>query len=101
MSKVYFTIAGMQYRFGTEFLKKGMEVKLIKEPDNPHDKEAIRVDFEGLGQIGYVANSTNTVKGESYSAGRLYDKIGKKAKGIVQVITPYGAICSVRKQDLK
>ncbi len=101
MSKVYFTIAGMQYRFGNEFLKKGMEVKLIKEPDNPHDKEAIRVDFDGLGQIGYVANSTNTVKGESYSAGRLYDKIGKKAKGIVQVITPYGAICSVRKQDLK
>ncbi len=101
MSKIYFTITGMQYRFGTDFLKKGMQVKLIKEPDNQYDKEAIRVEFEGLGRIGYVANSTHTVKGDSYSAGRLYDRIGKKAKGIVKVITPYGAICAVRKQDLK
>ena len=97
MSKVYFTIAGMQYRFGVGFLKKGMQVKLIKEPDNQYDKEAIRVEFEGLGQIGYVANSTHTVKGESYSAGRLYDRIGKKASGTIQLILPDGVLCRLDK----
>ena len=43
--------------------------------------EAIQVKAKGLGKIGYVANSPFTVKGESMSAGRLYDKIGDKAKG--------------------
>ena len=33
-----------------------MSVKLIKEPDNENDKEAIRVEMDGLGLIGYVAN---------------------------------------------
>ena len=31
----------------------------------------------------YVANSPYTVAGESYSAGRLYDKIGDTAEGTV------------------
>ena len=31
--------------------------------------------MDGLGLIGYVANSPYTVLGESMSAGRLYDKI--------------------------
>ena len=51
-----------------------MTVKLIKEPDNEFDAEAIKVEqegLEGLGQVGYVANSPRTVAGESYSAGRL------------------------------
>ena len=60
-----------------------MKVKLEKEPDNEYDKEAIQVKVKGLGKIGYVANSPFTVKGESMSAGRLYDKIGDKAKGKV------------------
>ena len=63
--KIYFTITGTQYRFGKEFLERGMEVKLVKEPDNEHDKEAIKVELEGLGTIGYVANSPRTVIGES------------------------------------
>ena len=60
-----------------------MQVKLIKEPDNEFDKEAIKVEMEGLGQVGYVANSVHTVRGESMSAGRLYDKIGDTAEGTV------------------
>ena len=61
------------------FLEKGMKLYLEKEPDNKYDKEAIMVKKEGLGLIGYVANSTYTVIGESMSAGRLYDKIGKES----------------------
>ena len=51
-----------------------MKIKLEKDPDNKYDKEAIKVMYDGLGKIGYVANSS-TVIGESMSAGRLYDKI--------------------------
>ena len=57
-----------------------MKGKLLKEPDNEYDKEAIKVEMPGIGQMGYVANSPYTVVGESYSAGRLYDKIGDTAK---------------------
>ena len=58
MDKVYFTIAGTHHYYGKEFIESGMEVRLVKEPDNKYDKEAIKVELEGLGKIGYVANST-------------------------------------------
>ena len=51
-------------------MKKGMKVKLVKEPDNEYDQEAIQVKIKGLGKVGYVANSSYTVKGKSMSAGR-------------------------------
>lgn len=74
---------------------KGMKVKLVKEPDNEYDNEAIQVKIKGLGKVGYVANSPYTVKGESMSAGRLYDKIGGKAKGKIVFVTDGGVICKV------
>jgi len=101
MGKIYITIAGMNYRYGTEILEKGMTVKLIKEPDNEYDSEAIRVDYSGLGTVGYVANSTKTVIGECMSAGRIYDRIGKKAHAKVVFVTPKGAICKIKKNDLR
>ncbi len=95
MEKIYFTIAGMQYKYGSEFLKDviGTEVRLVKEPDNKHDHEAIKVEMEGMGHIGYVANSPHTVIGESYSAGRLYDKIEDGAIGIVKYIVDGSVLC--------
>lgn len=77
MSKTYITLTGTQYYHGKDFLKPGMRVQLVKEPDNKYDKEAIVVRLEGLGDIGHVANSVHTVVDESISAGRLYDRIGK------------------------
>ena len=47
--KVYFTIAGTKYRYGTEFMEKGMKVRLEKEPDNEHDSEAIKVEGSSMG----------------------------------------------------
>ncbi len=91
--KIYFTITGTGYRYGQDFFKKGMKVRLEKEPDNKHDKEAIRVMVKGLGQVGYVANSIHTVLGDSWSAGRLYDKIGDTAKGKVYLVMDKGVIC--------
>ena len=101
MEEMYFTIAGCNHYFGSDFMKKGMKVKLIKEPDNEYDKEAIKVTYEGLGKIGYVANSSYTVIGESMSAGRLYDKIGDTAYAKVVLVTPAGTICKICKKSLK
>lgn len=95
MEKMYFTIAGCNHYFGNEFMKKGMKVKLAKEPDNEFDKEAIQVKVKGLGKCGYVANSSFTVKGESMSAGRIYDKIGNKAKGKIVFVIDGGAVCRI------
>ncbi len=101
MKNMYFTLTGCNHYYGTDFLKKGMVLKLKKEPDNEYDKEAIQIKLEGLGKIGYVANSPYTVKGEdSLSAGRLYDKIGKKAKAKIVFIIPGGAICKVTKSGI-
>ena len=97
MKKIYFTITGTKYRYGHDFMKPGMKVYLEKEPDNEYDKEAIAVIMPGLSRIGYVANSTYTVKGESWSAGRIYDHIGKKAKGTVKVTLSDGVICKLDK----
>ena len=53
MEKIYFTIIGTNHYYGKDFIEKDMTVKLIKEPDNEFDKEAIKVELEGLGKIGY------------------------------------------------
>lgn len=95
MDEIYFTIAGCNHYFGSDFMEKGMKVKLVKEPDNEYDKEAIQIKIKGLGKVGYVANSPYTVKGESMSAGRLYDRIGDKAKGKVVFVTDAGVICKI------
>lgn len=95
MKEMYFTIAGCNHYYGSDFMEKGMKVKLFKEPDNEYDNEAIQVKIKGLGKVGYVANSPYTVKGESMSAGRLYDKIGGKAKGKIVFVTDGGVICKV------
>ena len=78
-----------------ERILDAIEKKLAKEPDNEYEKEAIQVKVKGLGKIGYVANSPYTVKGESMSAGRLYDKLGDKAKGKVVFVVDGGVVCRI------
>ena len=68
-------------------------MKFVKETDNEVDTAAIKVEMPEIGQIGYVANSPYTVVGESYSAGRLYDKIGDEATGTVLYVLPKGVLC--------
>lgn len=51
--------------------------------------------MDGLGLVGYVANSPYTVQGESMSAGRMYDRIGETAIGIVKYILPQGVLCEL------
>ena len=96
MKNVYFTITGLNYRYGNDFLKKGMKVKLKKGPDNKYDTEAIQVKVKGLGVIGHVANSTKTVLGDTMSAGRIYDRFDGKAKGKVVLVTDRRVICKLK-----
>lgn len=100
MAKQYFTLTGCNHYFGNDFMKKGMKVKLKKEPKNEYDAEAIMVKMKGIGKVGYVANSAYTVKGDTMSAGRLYDKIGKKAKAKIVYVIPGGAICKVIEDEV-
>jgi hypothetical protein len=95
MKKIFFTITGIKHFYGKSLFEPEMTVRLVKEPDNKYDREAIKAEMEGLGRIGYVANSPYTVKGESYSAGRPYDKIGDEAEGIVKYVFSDGIICYV------
>ncbi|MGI6736318.1 MAG: HIRAN domain-containing protein [Anaerovoracaceae bacterium] len=98
-AKIYFTIAGTKYFHGREFFEAGQTVRLVKEPDNEADHEAIKVEMKGLGQVGYVANSPYTVIGESWSAGRIYDRIGETAVGKVLFVTGHGILCRLRRED--
>ncbi|OUM98459.1 MAG: hypothetical protein BAA02_07725 [Paenibacillaceae bacterium ZCTH02-B3] len=70
---VLIAVAGTKHYFGTDFLRPGQLVRLVKEPENPFDGEAIRVELMPLGRIGYVANSPHTVPRGCRSAGRIYD----------------------------
>lgn len=96
--KIWFTLTGTNHYLGSDFLEKGMKIRLEKEPDNRHDHEAIKVLLDGVGHIGYVANSPYTVIGESWSAGRLYDKIGDTARGKVKLITDRGILCTLKQK---
>ena len=86
-----------------------MQIKLIKEPDNEHDKEAIKAVLEPLGTIGYVGSSILSaiivkktgMSMHEYLKPRLYDKIGKQAIGTIKIVTGNGIICAVSTKKKK
>ncbi|MBE6494544.1 MAG: hypothetical protein E7Z84_08090 [Methanosphaera stadtmanae] len=73
--EIYFTITGVDFFNGIKPFKINSILKLVKEPENDYDQEAIRVELRYSGPSAYVANSVETVAKGTYSAGRLYDKI--------------------------
>ena len=46
------------------------------------------------------ANSTHTVLGDCYSAGRIYDKIGAAATAKVKYVLANAVVCSVKAADM-
>lgn len=100
MEKTYFvTITGLNHYYGQKPFEVGRVIKLIKEPDNEYDNEAIVAFLPFIDKIGYVANSTNTVYQGTISAGRLYDKIDDYAYAKVMFITHSSAIALVLDKD--
>lgn len=53
-------ITGTQFYFGPEVLEEGMTVDLVRDEENEHDSDAIRVEIEGE-TVGFVANSPHTM----------------------------------------
>ena len=103
MENTYFvTITGLNHYYGKKPFEIGRIIRLIKEPDNEYDNEAIAAFLPFIDKIGYVANSTNTVYDGTISAGRLYDKIEDYAYGKVMFVTHSSAIVLVLdKEDVE
>ena len=81
MKTIYVTITGTDFCCGLDFFRRHDALILKKkEPKNEWDREAIAVYREGLGKVGYVANSPKTVLGESYSAGAFMTRLAKKPR---------------------
>lgn len=87
MENVFITVTGLDHYCGKKPFAVGRIVKLVKEPDNEYDNEAIKVTLPYIGTVGYVANSTSTIYTGTYSAGRLYDKIGDYAYAVIMFMT--------------
>ena len=75
---VLFTITGTGPRVNVN-LGLGVPLKLVKEPDNEFDSDAIAVYAEGE-KIGYVANKEYTKFELTSSASDLHDKIQDTAQ---------------------
>ena len=75
-----FTITGRQFYKNNIPLTSCMSLKLVKEPDNEHDKDAIAVYAEDE-KIGYVANNDYTKYELTSSASELQDKIQAATEG--------------------
>ena len=79
----YINITGIHnYQHFAPF-REGTVVDLVREPDNPHDSFAIRVEIGGE-TVGYVANSRYTLIKEVKSARDIKDSNATQA--IVQFI---------------
>ena len=75
----YINITGIHYYQGFTPFKEGTIVDLIREPGNPHDRDAIRVEINGE-TVGYVANNKYTLIKEVKSATGIKNTQSKQAE---------------------
>lgn len=72
---IYITVNAFSMFHGPKPFKTGAIMKLTKDKGNTYDSEAIACEMRYFGQVGFVANSVNTVIKGCMSGGRVYDKI--------------------------
>jgi hypothetical protein len=100
--EIYISITGTQFYHGLKPFKLGTIIKLVKDPENFYDAEAIRAEIRYAGQIGYVANNPKTVARGTMSAGRIYDKIMDTDFAKVKFILKDEVICKIlNKEELE
>ncbi|PWB88366.1 HIRAN domain-containing protein [Methanobrevibacter thaueri] len=97
--ELYTTIVGLKNYEGNKVFKIGSIVRLVKEPDNDYDLEAIACENKYIGKTGYIANSANTVTKGTMSAGRIYDKIGDVSYCEVKFVSKDSVIAKVLSDD--
>lgn len=95
MKEQYITITGFNHYYGVTPFKVGKKIKCVKEPGNPYDSEAIKAVVKHIGTVGYVANTPYTSATGTMSAGRIWEKVGKKFWVKVMFITSSKIICRV------
>ena len=93
--ELYTTIVGLNNYEGNKVFKVGSIVKLLKEPDNDYDLEAIACEVKYIGKTGYIANSVKTVIKGTMSGGRIYDKIDKISFCEVKFISQNSVIAKI------
>lgn len=73
-------LAGFQYYAGTahwEEMRPGDRLDLVREPDNPHDAQAVRVEWRGE-KLGYLPRKENqAVAAEMDRGGRVEARIAR------------------------
>lgn len=65
------TVAGLLYHDGPEVLgrlRSGDALTLVREPDNPHDALAVRIDWRGH-RLGYIPRACNAEVAAALEAG--------------------------------
>ena len=95
METMFVTITGANHYYGLKPFKVGSVVKLVKDKHNGFDSEAIEAVMPFIDTVGFVANSPNTTFQGTYSAGRLYDRIGETAYARVMFVTHSSVIALV------
>ena len=96
---MFITIIAFNKFHGSKPLKLDGIVKLVKEPDNKYDAEAIACEMRYFGKIGYVANSVSSVVKGCMSSGRIYDKIDDEYFARIKFITDNLAIAKILPSD--
>lgn len=89
---IFVTINCLNMFYGKKPFEIGRIVRLVKEPDNEYDHEAIGVFLPYIDRIGYVANSVKTVYAGTSSAGRIYDSFDDYAYAQIMFVTHSCAI---------
>ena len=76
-------LAGFQYHAGRQLwneMRVGDALTLVREPDNPHDASAVRVEWRGR-QLGYLPRAENrAVAAEMDNGGRVEARIARLMK---------------------
>lgn len=94
MENNYFvTITGTKHYYGMKPFEIGRIIKLVKEPHNEYDSEAIRAELPFIDKIGYVANSVHTVVKGTFSGGRVYDLFKEETFAQVLFVAHDSVIC--------
>lgn len=95
----FVTVTGMNHYYGKVPFEIDRVIRLVKEPENIHDTDAIRAELPYIGTIGYVANSVSTVADGTLSAGRIYDRIGDSAYARILFVLHSSAVCYVLPEE--
>ena len=81
-------ITGTRFYLGLEPFVRGTVVDLVREPDNEHDPDAIRVEMNGE-TLGYVANNDYTLIDNVKSATEIKKLNAKRAEVVMVYLDTY------------